>query len=399
MRAAMRTFTILFFLSALSAGGFYGYRAFNGPADPVSYKTQPIRRGDVVATVTATGVVEPLLTVLVGSQVSGTVTKWYADFNDQVERGRVLAELDQDRVKSTIAQRKASVAVALARVDEADARYTETKLELTRVEDAFERSAASSFELDSAKAGKQAAAAAVAAVKAQVLEAEALLHAAEIDLDKTIIRSPIDGIVISRNVDEGQTVAASLSAPTLFTIAHDLRKMRINAAVSETDIGKVREGMEAEFRVDAYPKRQFRGVVTQVRFAETVVDNVVTYETLIDIDNPDMLLRPGMTATIRFEVDKAVDVLMVPNAALRFDPQRKPEQPLNWRRPGRGAKVRSRVFTLVGEELREIAVELGINDGSHTQITSELLSEGDEVVTEREITRGGGMRPRMPRGM
>lgn len=393
----MRAALILITLTALSAGGFYGYQALHGPDDAPQFKTAALQRGTIVSTVTATGVVEPLVKVLVGSQVSGIVEAWYADFNQEVKLGEVLAELDQDRIEATIAQREASVAVTKARVQESQARLSEAALELTRIEDAFKRTAASSFEIETAKASRAAAAAAVSAAKAQVAEAEAQLLSARIELDKTIIRSPIDGIVISRDIDKGQTVAASLSAPTLFTIANDLRKMRVNAAVSETDIGNIREGMETEFRVDAYPKRRFRGVVTQVRFAETVIDNVVTYQTLIDVDNADLLLRPGMTATIMFEVDRADDVLMTPNAALRFDPDRKPMR-VNNRRPGRGTPIKPRVFTLAGGQLREVEVELGINDGSFTQIVAGKLKEGDQVVVERAMTGRGTSRPRMRRG-
>lgn len=393
----MRAALILITLTALSTGGFYGYRALQGPADTPRFKTAELQRGTIVSTVTATGVVEPLVKVLVGSQVSGTVEAWYADFNQEVKLGEILAELDKDRIEATITQRAASVAVAKARVQESQARLSEAALELTRIEDAFKRSAASSFEVDTAKASRAAAAAAVSAAKAQVAEAEAQLLSARIELDKTIIRSPIDGIVISRNIDKGQTVAASLSAPTLFTIANDLRKMRVNAAVSETDIGNIRDGMETEFRVDAYPKKRFRGVVTQVRFAETVVDNVVTYQTLIDVDNADLLLRPGMTATIMFEIDRADQVLMTPNAALRFDPDRKPMR-VNNRRPGRGTPIKPRVFTLVDGQLHEVSVELGINDGSFTQIVAGELKEGDQVVVERAMIARGSSRPRMPRG-
>ena len=197
----MRAALILIILTALCTGGFYGYQAWQGPADAPQYKTTKLQRGTIVSTVTATGVVEPLVKVLVGSQMSGTVEKWYADFNQPVKRGDVLAELDKDRINATIAQRKAAIAVAKARVDEARARYAEVALELTRIEDAFKRSAASSFELETAKAADQAFAAAVTAAKAQVAEAEAQLLSARIELDKTTIRSPIDGIVISRDID------------------------------------------------------------------------------------------------------------------------------------------------------------------------------------------------------
>lgn len=393
----MRTFLALFLLAGLSVGGFFGYRAWQTPEMPVQYKTAEVKLATVISTVTATGTLEPLLNVLVGSQVSGTVVKWYADFNQEVKRGEILAELDTERIQANIAQREASVAVAKARAEETAARLSEASLELQRIERAFERSVASNFELESAKIGEKASSAALHAAQAQILVAEAELEATHIELSKTIIRSPIDGMVISRDVDEGQTVAASLSAPTLFTIAKDLRKMRVNAAVSETDIGKVREGMEAQFRVDAYPGRKFRGVVTQVRFAETVSDNVVTYETLIDVDNPDLALRPGMTATVLFEVAKAEGVQSVPNAALRFDPNRTPRQ-INWR-PGRGQAIKPRVYTLVDGRLNEVTVELGLNDGSQTQIVSGDLEVGDAVVIEQVRTGGGGDPRRMMRRM
>jgi HlyD family secretion protein len=382
----------------VGAGGWYGYQRWISPAPAVTYKEAEVRRGTIVATVSATGTVQPLMKVLVGSQVSGTVTRWYADFNQRVEQGFILAELDQDRFKAQLEQRTAAVAVARARVEEAAARLTTARLERERIEAAFARQAASDFELQSTKAAEAAAVAALHAAEAELQAAEADRRAAEIELGKTIIRSPIDGVVISRDVDAGQTVAASLQAPTLFTIANDLTKMQVNAAVSETDIGKVYEGMEAEFRVDAYPQRRFRGTVAQVRYAETVVDNVVTYTTLINVDNPDLALRPGMTATILFEVARAEDVLLVPNAALRFNPQADTE--VTWNRPGRGQPVRPRVYRLENGALVEVPVELGLNDGSFTEVRAGPLREGDKVVVEQQIRGRVAARPpaqRMPR--
>jgi HlyD family secretion protein len=326
--------------------------------------------------------------------------RWYADFNQEVKKGFVLAELDQDRFKATLEQRQAALAVAQARQEEAAARAAQATLDRQRIEEAFSRSAASTFEFDMVKTAENATLAALHAAHAQVQAAEADSRLAVIELEKTVIRAPIDGIVISRDVDAGQTVAASLSAPTLFTIANDLRKMRVNAAVSETDIGRVREGTTAEFHVDAYPERRFHGTVTQVRFAETVVDNVVTYKTLIDVDNPDLALRPGMTATILFEIARADDVLQVPNAALRFDPRSSPAE-VDWSKPARGQAIRPRVFTLVDGQPHEVPVELGLNDGAFTQIKSGQLQEGAPVVVERELTRRNGrpMQQRMPRGV
>ncbi len=388
---------------ALASGGWYGYQRWLSPEGPAAYTTAEVKRGTVLSTVSATGTVEPVLKVLVGSQVSGTITHWYADFNQRVERDFVLAELDQDRFRAQVEQRAAAVAVSQARVEEAQAKLATATLERERIENAFARSAASDFEVQSTKAAERAAVAAVHAAEAQLQADEADQRMAQVEMDKTIIRCPIDGIVISRDVDAGQTVAASLSAPTLFTIANDLAKMQVNANVNETDIGNVREGMAAEFRVDAFPNRRFRGTVTQVRYANTVVDNVVTYTTLLDVANADLSLRPGMTATILFEVDKAEDVLVVPNAALRFNPQAAVAAATgteaDWRRPGRPQPMRPRVFRLAGADLAEVQVDLGLNDGSFTEVKAGELKEGDKVVVEQQ-SRGGPPRAaaqRMPR--
>jgi HlyD family secretion protein len=387
-------------LAALGSAGWYGYRTWRGNDAPPSYKTVEVKRGNVVSTVSATGTLEPLVKVLVGSQVSGTVMRWYADFNQHVEQDFVLAELDQDRYKAQLEQRNAAVAVARARVEEAKANLATATLDRQRIESAFARDAASDFELESARANEQAVLAQLHAAQAQLQADEADASMAAVDLSKTIIRSPIDGVVISRDIDAGQTVAASLSAPTLFTIANDLTKMRVNAAVNETDIGKVVEGMPAEFRVDAFPARRYRGTVSQVRYAEKVVDNVVTYTTLIDVDNADLSLRPGMTATIMFEVAKAENVLIVPNAALRFNPQAAPAAAqIDWRHPGRGRPMQSRVFRLKEGALEEVPLELGLNDGTFTEVRSGELHEGDPVVTEQQMWSASSRRPaqRMPR--
>ncbi|MEW6249128.1 MAG: efflux RND transporter periplasmic adaptor subunit [Planctomycetota bacterium] len=387
---------ILPLLGVLGLGGWYAYGRWVAPADPITYREAEVQRGTIVSTVSATGTVQPLVKVLVGSQVSGTVVRWYADFNASVTKDFVLAELDQDRFKAQVEQRKAAVAVAKARVEENAARVTTAKLERDRVERAMERSAASEYEVEARRADELAATAALHAAQAQLEAAEADLRLVQVELDRTIIRSPIDGVVISRDVDAGQTVAASLSAPTLFTIANDLTRMQVNAAVSETDIGDIHEGMQAEFRVDAYPDRKFAGTVAQVRYAETVVDNVVTYTTLINVDNPDLLLRPGMTATIMFEVAKAENVLMVPNAALRFTPQAAPE-PVDPRRPGRGRPLQPRVFRLAGHDLVEIPLELGLNDGKFTELRRGELKEGDHLVVEQQFRNVRAPSQRMPR--
>jgi HlyD family secretion protein len=394
----MRVAIVLLIVVGLASGGWFGYRWWSGPGEQVTYKTAEVKRGTVVSTVSATGTVQPLLKVLVGSQISGTVMRWYADFNQRVEEGFVLAELDQDRLEAMLDQRTAAVAIAKAQVEESEAKLSTARLERERIESAFANSAASDFELRSTQAAEAGAQAAVHAAQAQCVAAQADERQAKIELAKTIIRAPIDGVIISRDVDAGQTVAASLSAPTLFTIANDLSKMRVEAAVSETDIGRVHEGMQAEFRVDAYPARRFRGEVSQVRYKETVVDNVVTYTTLIDVDNPDLALRPGMTATILFQVAKVEDVLLVPNAALRFDPQVN-NADINWNKPGKGQPLQPRVFQLAEQALVQVPVEIGLSDGSFTEVRSDKLREGDRLVVEQQV-RGGSSRPpaqRMPR--
>lgn len=392
----MKALLAFMFVAAAIGGGSWGYFKYVAVEPPPRYRTVEVTRGDVISTVSATGTIEPHVKVIVGSQVSGTVIKWNFDFNDVVKQGDILLELDRDRFNATVSQRTAAVAVAKAREAEQRAIVEKTKLDVQRIEEAAERMAASDFELRSIRADLAAVEASLQATHAQVEAAEADLRNATVELEKTIIRSPIDGVVIKRAIDIGQTVAASLQAPDLYTIANDLRKMQVNAAVSETDIGRIHEGMEAQFRVDAFPGRKFRGVVSQVRYAETVVDNVVTYTTLIDVDNPDLSLRPGMTATILFEIEKAENVLIVPNTALRFDPNAASSASINWMQPGKGRVARPRVFKMVNESLVEIPLELGLNDGSSTQIVSGEIKDGDAVATEIIGDGFGGARPGGP---
>lgn len=383
----LRAFIALVVLALLGGGGYLGFQTWNSGKPAITYKTIPVRRATLISTVTATGNLEPILKVLVGSQVSGTVTKWYADFNQKVEQGFILAQLDQDRFKATLDQRQAASSAARARVEAAKAALADATLKRKHAEANKAQHAATELEYEEARIAEEQAVASLHAAQAEVEQADAEARLANVDLERTVIRSPISGIVISRDVDAGQTVAASLSAPTLFTIANDLAKLRVNAAVSETDIGKITEGSKADFRVDAYPDRRFQGIVSQVRYAETIVDNVVTYTTLIDVDNADLALRPGMTATISFEVDRAEEVLTVPNAAMRFSPTAVVEMEPG--RPGRARKIQPRVFRLEDGRLVEVAIEPGLTDGSFTQVRSGELKEGDNVVIEQL----GGARP------
>jgi HlyD family secretion protein len=378
----LKSILTLMILAVLGAGGYVGFRSWADRSPDVTYKTEAVVRRNLVSTVTATGNLEPLVKVLVGSQVSGTVTRWYADFNQRVEKDFILAELDKDRFNATLEQRQAAATAARARVEQAKAALADAALKRHHAESNFARSAATDLELQEAKIAEQQATAALHANEAEVERAEADARLAAVDLERTTIRSPIDGVVISRDVDAGQTVAASLTAPTLFTIANDLAKMQVNAAVSETDIGKIKEGNAAEFRVDAYPDRRFKGVIFQVRYAETIVDNVVTYTTLIKVDNPDLALRPGMTATVYFEVDRAEDALLVPNAAMRFNPDAEPEG-TEGRRVGRARPMQPRVHKVVNGQALAIEIEPGLTDGQFTVVRSGELREGDEVILEQ----------------
>lgn len=394
---AVKIISIPLILGLLGVGGYVGLRSWTERAPEVKYKTASVQRGTVISTVTATGNLQPLVSVLVGSQVSGTVTRWYADFNQRVEEGFVLAELDQDRFKATLDQRRAAAKAGRARVEEAQAALADAALKRKHAESNFERNAATDLELQEARIAEQQAVASLHAAEAELERAEADARLAEVDVDRTVIRSPISGVVISRNIDAGQTVAASLQAPVLFTIANDLAKMQVNAAVSETDIGKVHEGGMAEFRVDAYPDRRFHGVVSQVRYAETIVDNVVTYTTLIDVDNVDLALRPGMTATISFEVARAENVLVVPNAAMRFNPSAQAENN-DWMRPGKARPMRPRVFRWNGDAMAESPIEPGLTDGVVTEVRSGELREGDSVIIEQiGGLRTTGVSTRTPR--
>lgn len=387
----VRLLVTVIVLGVVGTGGYVGFRTWSERTPAITYKTAPVARRTIVSTVTATGNLEPLVKVLVGSQVSGTVTRWYADFNQPVERDFVLAELDKDRFAATLDQRRAASAAAKARAEQAKAALADATLKRKHAESNFAQSAASELELQEAIIAEQQATASVHAAEAEVDQAEAEARLAAVDLDRTVIRSPIDGVVISREIDAGQTVAASLNAPTLFTIANDLTKMQVNAAVNETDIGRIHEGGTAEFRVDAYPDRRFQGIISQVRYAETIVDNVVTYTTLIYVDNPDLALRPGMTATIYFEVDRAEDALLVPNAAMRFNPDAEPEGG-DWRRVGRARPMQPRVFVLQNGQPVPVEIIPGLTDGSYTKVSSGELREGDEVVLEQIGRRSGRAR-------
>jgi len=306
---------------------------FKGSDKPQYFSTK-VDRGDIRQVVEATGTINAVTTVQVGSQVSGTISRLYVDFNTRVKKGEVIAQIDPAlfegallQAKADLANAKANVAAAEANFDKAKATAVQTRADYVRTSGLTQQGVESPQQLDLAKANADSADAAVAAAQAGVTQAvaqaqlkDAAVKVAQTNLDYTTIHAPIDGTVIARSVDVGQTVAASLQAPTLFTIAQDLTKMQVYASTDESDVGSIRTGQVATFKVDAYPKDTFTGRVSQVRMNATTVQNVVTYSTIVDFDNPDMKLFPGMTAYITIPVADAKDALRVPNGALRYKP-------------------------------------------------------------------------------
>lgn len=326
----------------------------------VQYRTEAAERGDVRETVTATGTVNPVTTVLVGTQVSGTIKSISVDFNTPVKKGQVIARIDPAMFEGQVSQARANVAKA-----EAEAR--DAKRTRDRYSALFSRNLVAQSELDTAETDYESK-------RAQLEQARAALRVTETNLRYTRILSPVDGIVISRNVEVGQTVAASFQTPTLFTIAEDLTKMQINASVDEADIGKVRKGQAVEFSVDAFPDDIFEGTVWQVRNAPTTVQNVVTYDVVVNVKNRDLKLKPGMTANVSIITAMRKNVLRLPNAALRFKPE---EQ-------GKAVSLRQEqgVWVLDAGRPKRVTVATGVSDGFFTEILSGDLAEGQEVIVD-----------------
>ena len=301
---------------------------------PAQYYTARVETGDIRQVVEATGTINAVITVQVGSQVSGTISRLYVDFNSRVKKGQVIAQIDPALFEGVISQAKAdyenakaNLAVAIANTAKAKAAAIQTKSDYDRNLGLSKQGVISEQSLDLAKANSDSAQAQVAAAlaqeqqaRAQVQQKQAAVQVAQTNLDYTTIHAPIDGTVVARNVDVGQTVAASLQAPTLFTIAQDLTKMQVYAKTDESDVGQIRAGQKVSFKVDAYPRDTFTGVVSQVRMNSTIVQNVVTYDTIVDFDNPELKLFPGMTAYVTIPVATASRVLKVPNGALRYRP-------------------------------------------------------------------------------
>jgi len=372
-----------------------------GPNAPSSYQTLQVERGDLKKVVSANGTLNPVVLVNVGTQVSGIVKKLHVDFNDPVKAGQVLLELDPALVNAQLQQSQANLESAVASLELARANAA-------RTEELYAKEYVSRQEHDQSLQALRAAEAAVLASRAQVARDRT-------NVNYAVIRSPVNGVVVSRQVDEGQTVAASFQTPTLFSIAQDLSKMRILANVAEADIGSIKPEQKVSFTVDAFPDRTFQAKVAQVRLNPTTQQNVVTYTVVIDAENPDRLLIPGMTAYVAIVTAQRHNVVKVPNAALRFRPSVDAGAPRMGGVPVESAQalvadehkpvnegVRGTVYQRTADGLKSISVHLGISDDIFTEALSGALKPGDALVTEDRLARaanagrGGGLFPPPP---
>jgi HlyD family secretion protein len=383
----LRRLAVVLVLAA-AGGGVAFYVVKSQPPPPAKYVTVLVTRGDVAETVQSTGQVKPLTEVQVGAQVSGRITKVFVDFNSHVKAGDVLAEIDPTLFGAQIDGNRAQLAASKASVTRAEAALLTSLQRAERSKRALQEGIGSQADLDTAQGAYEVALADLAAAKATVSQIEAQLRSSRTNLDYTRIFSPIEGMVINRAIDPGQTVAASFQAPVLFVIAQDLRKMRVLADIDEADVGRLSEGMGAEVTVDAFPGEKFQGTVSQVRYSPTSVSGVVTYAAVIEVDNPDIKLRPGMTATVTIHSAETKQAAKLPNAALRFKPsppvdkegKKIPQDPLPALPPHK-ARVYVVTDETPGAEKSEMRViDTGITDGISTVVLTDLGAA--KVVTD-----------------
>ena len=392
MKPLAKTLVIVAGLGVAASAGWYAIQHGQKKTPDQLYRLESVKKGDITQTVSANGTLNPIVLVNVGTQVSGTVTQLYVDFNDKVEKGQPLLELDRSLLAAQARQSAAAIGnisatLELARANEA------------RMKELFAQEYVSRQEFDQAVQARKSA-------EAQLAQARALADRDQVNLNYTTIRSPVSGIVVDRVVDRGQTVAASLQTPTLIKIAQDLSEMRIDSSFAEADIGKIKAGQKVSFTVDAFPERSFSGEVQQIRLNPTVTQNVVTYNVRISLQNPDQILLPGMTAYVNIAIAKADDVLMVPNAALRFKPadsagktvEVKGDVSSNTtangtdRREGRKGKRGNHdgntgtVYVVEGDVIRPVSVEIGITDNRMTEIAGGELKDGDTVIVGEKPT-------------
>lgn len=404
---------------ALAAFGAWRWQKANA-APEVSYRTQAVEKRRVVARVTASGTLQATVTVQVGAQVSGRIQKLNADFNSTVKKGQLIAKLDPQLFGAAVEQARANHVAARANVARAEAQERDAELVLKRARALHEQALASAAELQTSETAVNVAKAQTEVARASLEQSTAALNQARVNLSYTEIFSPIDGTVISRNVDVGQTVASSLQAPVLFTIAEDLRKMQVHTSVAEGDVGRLQPGMDATFTVDAFPGQRFRGKVGQIRNAPQTVQNVVTYDAVIDVDNSDLRLRPGMTATVTIVHAEKSDVVAVSNVALRFKPppeassamgipsaapsasasSRRPTRPAGVGEPG-SAEPRT-LWVLRDGRPASVTVQTGLSDGTVSEIVQGDVKPGDEAIVDvllagKSQTGAPGAQPRFGR--
>jgi len=365
-------YALLLVLAALVATGYVIWQKSSKPTGAQRYKTQAVELGNLTQTVSANGTLNPVVLVNVGTQVSGTVKKLHADFNDHVQQGQVLLELDPALFQAQAAQSEANVKNAQASVDLAAANEA-------RMRDLFAQEYVSRQELDQAVQALKSA-------RAQRELAQAQLRKDRTNLNYSVIRSPVSGVIVNRTIDVGQTVAASFQTPTLFQIAQDLRQMQIDSNFAEADIGQIKVGQAVRFNVDAFPNRQFKATVRKVRLNPTTQQNVVTYDVVVAVDNPDQILMPGMTAYVNVVVAERKDVLLIPNAALRFRPADIKEKGVKLKGKSAAGKDHegptATVYVLDNNQLKPVTVRTGITDSRLTEVIEGGLKEGEQVVVE-----------------
>ncbi|MEW6185134.1 MAG: efflux RND transporter periplasmic adaptor subunit [Thermodesulfobacteriota bacterium] len=388
-----RVLVVIIIILLLGAGGFFGYKKYQTKQKKPQYKTETVSRGSIIAQVIASGTVNPVTLVQVGSQVSGTIIKLSADYNSVVRRGQVIAQIDPSLFKARVDLAEADLRNAQAGLEREKASLADSLRNLNRYKALYKDQLISQMELDQAQTKHDVSQANRKGLQAQIEQAQANLLTAKTNLNYATIRSPVNGIVVARNVDVGQTVAASLQAPTLFTIAQDLKEMEVHTNVDEADIGKLHLGQSATFTVDAFPLDTFSAEVSQIRSAPTTVQNVVTYDVVLRVNNPELKLKPGMTSNVTITIEKKEDVLMIPNSVLRF---RMPPAKL-----AEMAKASNRKFTPIdpsripkniralwvpqeGENPRPVIIRTGSSDGKNTEITvlRGKLQEKDQVISE-----------------
>lgn len=352
------------------------------------YETVPLKKGKISQIVTASGIIDPISTVIVGTQVSGTIKEIYVDYNSKVKKGELLALIDPDLFAATVEQRKAALEIAQALVEVQQNNITYYSKTLERIKKLNSSRYSSQKELEAAQRDYDNAVAQLKLQKAQVKQDKAYLNSAETELRYTKIKSPVDGIVISKSVEVGQTVAASFSTPELFTVAEDLTQMEIDTSVVEADIAKVKEGQKVRFSVDSFPDKYFDGTVKQVRNEAITNSNVVTYSVIIGIENPDLVFKPGMTANVEIITDEKEDALLVPNQALRF-----------YMDSGKRYKEKG-IWVLRNGLPQRITITEGLYDDNFTEVVSEDLEEGDKVIVAKNSSNPKQQektRLRMPR--